>query len=78
MNISIKILGTCPSGNHIAFELTTLNGVKKITLMKQDFQIDPEDYEVALIAVLKNFAKESGLTSWVQLKTAIEGKVFKV
>ncbi len=78
MNITVKILGTCPSGNHIAFDVTTPNETKKIILMKQDFQLDPQDYEVALAAVLRNFVKESGLTNWVQIKTAIEGKVFKI
>lgn len=78
MNISVKILGFCASGNHIAFEVTTPTEIKKITLMKQDFQLDLSEYESAVIAVLRNFVKESGLTNWTQIKTAIEGKVFKI
>ena len=78
MDITIKIQSTCASGNHINILVTTPFETKKIVLMKSDFQIDPEDYDVALVAVLRNFIKESGLTNWAQIKTAIEGKVFKI
>ncbi|MBI5192758.1 MAG: hypothetical protein HZA08_04870 [Nitrospirae bacterium] len=76
MNISVQVIAQSPS--KVAFNIITPDGSKKICLLKSDFQLDPEDYEIALIAVLKNFAKESGLTTWVQRKTAIEGKVFKI
>lgn len=66
------------SGNHILFLVTTPLGTKKMVLTKSDFQIDPEDYTTALAAVLRNFVKESGLTNWALIKTAIEGKVFKI
>lgn len=78
MNVTVKIDGFCTANNHIGMSVTTPQGVVKLTLTKADFQIDPVDLEVAIIAVLKNFVKESGLTNWTQIKTAIEGKVFKI
>jgi len=78
MNVTVKINGFCSSGNHI--QLTAIVGGKSrdFTLNKSDFQLEPEDYETALIIVLRNFVKESGLTNWIQIKTSIEGRVFKL
>ena len=46
--------------------------------MKSDFQIEPDEWEEALAVLLRSFVKESGLTNMAQIKTAIEGKVFKL
>ena len=58
--------------------VTTPKGTKNITLMKSDFQIEPDEWEEALAVLLRSFVKESGLTNMAQIKTAIEGKVFKL
>ena len=77
MDITVKINGFCASGNHIQLSATVAGKSRDFTLNKSDFQLEPEDYEIALIIILKNFVKESGLASWTQIKTAIEGKTFK-
>ena len=78
MDVTVKINGFCASGGHI--NLTAIVGGKNrdFTLNKSDFQPEPEDYETELIIILRNFVKESGLTNWTQIKTAVEGKVFKL
>ena len=78
MDITVQITGQCTSGGHINFKVTTPKGIKDITLNKSDFQIEPDEWETTLVIVLRNFVKESGLTNWTQIKTAIEGKVFKI
>lgn len=78
MDIIVKINGFCSSGNHIYLTATAGGKSRDFSLTKSDFQLEPEDYETALIAVLKNFVKKSGLTNWVQIKTAIEAEVFKL
>ena len=78
MDVTIKINGFCASGGHINLTATVGSKSRDFTLIKSDFQIEPEDHETALVIVLRNFVKESGLTNWMQIKTAIEGKVFKL
>lgn len=78
MDVTVKINGFCASGNHINLTATAGGKSKDFMLTKSDFQLEPEDYEVALVAVLKNFVKKSGLTNWAQIKTAIEAEVFKL
>ena len=77
MDITVQITGQCPSSGHINFRVTTPKGVKDITLHKSDFQLEPDEWESALAIVLRSFIKESGLTNWAQIKTAIEGKEYK-
>lgn len=79
MDITVKINGMCPAQNHI-FMTVTVNGSKtfNLSLTKADFStldIAPED---AIALLLRNFVKESGLTNWSQIKSAIEGHTFKL
>jgi len=78
MDVTVKINGFCASGGHINLTATVGGKSRDFVLTKGDFQLEPEDYETALIIVLRNFVKESGLTNWAQIKTSIEGKVFKL
>lgn len=78
MDVTVKINGFCPSGNHIHLTATVAGKSKDFSLTKSDFQLEPDDYEVALVPVLRNFVKESGLINWAQIKTAVESKVFKI
>jgi len=78
MDVTVKINGFCASGGHINLTATVGGKSRDFTLNKSDFQLEPEDYETALIIILRNFVKESGLTNWTQIKTAVEGKVFKL
>lgn len=74
----VKINGFCTSGNHINLTATIGGKNKEISITKMDLQLEPEDYETALVIVLRSYIKEYGLTNWVQIKTAVEGKVFKL
>lgn len=78
MNISITILNTCSSGGHITLRVTTPKGIEDIVLHKSDFDIEPDEWKQDLAIILRNFIKESGLTNWSQIKTAIESKIFKL
>ena len=78
MDVTVKINGFCASGNHINLIATVGGKSRDFTLNKSDFQLEPEDYETALVIILRNFVKESGLTNWSQIKTAVEGKIFKL
>lgn len=76
MTFTVKLQGICSSGNHIDLLVTTDSISRRIVLTKADFGLEPEDYETALVTLLRSFIKESGLTNWAQIKTAIESKVF--
>ena len=78
MDVTVKINGFCASGNHINLTATVGGKSRDFTLTKSDFQLEPEDYETELIIILRNFVKESVLTDWSKIKTAIEGRVFKL
>ena len=78
MDVTVKINGFCASGGHINLAATVSGKSRDFTLTKSDFQLEPEDYEAALVIILRNFVKESGLTNWAQIKTSIEGRVFKL
>ncbi len=78
MKISIKINVICAGGNHIHLTATTPKGSKDFEFTKQDFQIEPDEFDEALLILLRSFVKESGLTNWSQIKTAIEAKTFKL
>jgi len=79
MDITVKIESVCPSGGHINITVTKNGTVsKKMTLHKSDFLIEPEEYEEALAILIRSFVKKSGLTKMADIKTAIEGEVFKL
>jgi len=78
MDVTVKINGFCASGNHINLIATVGGKSKDFTLTKGDFQLEPDDYETALVIILRNFVKESGLTNWAQIKTAVEGRIFRL
>ncbi len=79
MNLTIKINSVCSAGNHISITVTKNGTVSKdFMLMKSDFTFEPDDYEDVLAILIRSFVKDSGLTNMAQIKTAIEGKVFKL
>ena len=78
MDITIKIDGICAGGNHIHITATASGKDVSFVLTKADFQLTPDEWETALIVLLKSFVKKSGLTNWGQIKTAIEAEVFKI
>jgi hypothetical protein len=78
MDIQIKVLGTCSSGGHIHLQVLSPKGNKELTLSKEDLRTDQDNWEDAIIILLRSFIKESGLTNWGQIKTAVEAKTFKL
>ena len=77
-SFTVTIDSICAGGNHI--RLTVTSGAKTfpLELTKQDFALELEDIERDVAILLRSFVKESGLTNWAQIKTAIEAKTFKV
>lgn len=83
MTIQFTVLGTCAAGNHVDVRATvTLDagGTRtfRFTLNKDDIaapaSLEPEDIAYVLI---RNFIKESGLTSWTTIKTQVEAHTFR-
>ena len=78
MNVTIKINGFCVGGSHLSLTATVGGISKDFVFNKADFTIEPEEYDDALLIILRSFIKESGLNNWSNIKTAIEGKGFKL
>lgn len=82
MELTIEINGLCAGEGHIHLTVTK-NGTqsKEFTLIREDFFIEPEEYETVLVTLLRSFLKEQGFTKDTplsELKIAIEAKVFKL
>lgn len=78
-SFTVKITAVCNGGCHVDMLITMGNNTThKLSFAKEDFQIEPDELQQALPVLLKSFVKESGLTNWNQIKTALEGKVFKI
>ena len=78
MNVTIKINSFCAGGNHLSLTATSGGVSKDFVFNKSDFAIELKEYDDVLLIILRSFIKESGLTNWSDIKTAIEGKVFKL
>ncbi|OHB71855.1 MAG: hypothetical protein A2W23_06300 [Planctomycetes bacterium RBG_16_43_13] len=79
MDITITLDKTCSTGEHLQFTATNSFGKSKIlVLTREEFKDFKDDWEDTIIILLKNFIKESGLTNWNQIKTALGTRVFKI
>ncbi len=80
MDITIQVLGTCSSGGHIRLR-ATIDGTttRDFTVMRSQLadtlsEVDPVD---ALVIILRNHVKEQGISTPAQIKTYVEGHIFK-
>mgnify|MGYP001559326483 CR=1 FL=1 len=77
-SFTVKINGFCSGGNHLNLTITTVKGAISLSLNKNDLALETDDMERDVGILLRSFIKESGLTNWAQIKTAVEAKTFKV
>ena len=79
MNFTVKLIGACPGNCHVDLQVTLANGkLYEMNFAKDDFIVEPDEIRQAIPILLKSFVKESGLTNWVQIKSALETHTFKV
>ena len=77
MNVSFQ-LASPNNCNHVHVAVTTPEGTQNFVFTRQDFQLEPEDMELAVKVLIRYFAKTNNLSTLAQLKTALEGKTFKL
>jgi fibronectin type 3 domain-containing protein len=78
MEITVKINSYVPSEHY--YLTATVNGTRTFdfTITKADLALKKMEPEEILYILLRNFIKESGLTNWTQIKTALEAHRFKL
>lgn len=80
MDITVQVLGTCPSGGHIHLELTKDGTVKQQLVIHKSRLLDPlenVELEDAVAVIFRNHIKEQGLTTPLQIKNYLESHTFK-
>lgn len=77
MNIQLEI--TSPNNcDHWYVKAITLKGEKTFMFTKQDLQLEPDDIESYVRIFIRHQMINKNLDSMAKVKTAIEGKTFKI
>lgn len=76
MTISFSL--TNPGCGHVYVDVTNGQQTQRFVFRKADLQLDPEDYDAAVLTLLRHLAKTNNLTTFNQLNTFLEGKTFQL
>ena len=66
---------------HTEVEILFPDGMSRFFIVEDDIlfkETRPDDYESALIFVLRNFVKENNITDFDTMKTMLVNRVFKI
>lgn len=69
---TIKVIGACTGGEHIALDIKRDGAVvKRISITKSDLESSP-NWEEVIVALMREKIKSSGATTLAQMKAAVE------
>jgi len=78
MTFTINTVSLCGGGNHAVLNVTIAGVARNVTVPKTDFALDPDDTDIAALARVRSAIKEANASTLAQIKTAVEGKTFKI
>ena len=79
MTVTINSVTSVRSCGHITFSGTAAGKVFTLELHRNDFALEPEDFQVAFIARLRAAVREGSITTTLAgLRNALEGRTFKL
>lgn len=78
MTITITTVSLCTGSGHVIFVGTAGGQAARVTIPVSDLPLDPDDILFAFIARCRSAVKEAGAVTLTQMKTALEGKTFKI
>lgn len=77
--MDITMTFTSPNNcGHIHVNVSAGAKSKTFIFNREDFKLDPDDVEPIVLALVRNTIKTNNITTLAGLKTAMEGKTYKI
>lgn len=80
VTITVNTINRCAGGGHFFVNLTVNGVVRNEILTRDELDVDPNEAGIrdCFLQRLRSYCRENNLTTYAQIKNAVEGKTVKL